>query len=337
MSDTSRHLTYFKVENFKRFESFEMKDLGQFNLIVGDNNVGKTSVLEALLVDRIARVCINSFATVVNTRQLNVNPRYSDLIFFANGSQFNEKNISIKFFLNDVKDSSVDIIFERDNYKFRFNGGMVKNGDNFLDQSLNLEVGLSTFYKIPYIPFGRGYEIKTPEFYKLLQGSKQLKKNFIEALKLMVPTISNIEPDALERDSLIYHQDHLDYALPLELFGDGTLKLFRILAEIIIHKGGRLMIDEIETGVHYSRMKQFLEVVIRSANENNVQLFLTTHNKECIQSFVEAFSEPELNGLTTKARNITLVENKDSKQVTAHVYSFEQLEHAIHVGNEIRA
>jgi AAA15 family ATPase/GTPase len=28
-----------------------MDNLGQFNLIVGDNNVGKTSVLEALLVD----------------------------------------------------------------------------------------------------------------------------------------------------------------------------------------------------------------------------------------------------------------------------------------------
>jgi len=29
------HLTYFKVENFKCFNSFEMNDIGQFNLIVG--------------------------------------------------------------------------------------------------------------------------------------------------------------------------------------------------------------------------------------------------------------------------------------------------------------
>jgi AAA15 family ATPase/GTPase len=46
-----KHLSYFKIENFKRFESFEMNDIGQFNLILGDNNVGKTSVLEALLFD----------------------------------------------------------------------------------------------------------------------------------------------------------------------------------------------------------------------------------------------------------------------------------------------
>src|SRR5258705_11194880 len=46
-----KHLKYFKVENFKRFESFEMNDIAQFNLIVGDNNVGKSTLLEALLFD----------------------------------------------------------------------------------------------------------------------------------------------------------------------------------------------------------------------------------------------------------------------------------------------
>ena len=45
------HLTYFKIENFKRFDSFEMENIGQYNLVVGDNNVGKTSVLEGLLFD----------------------------------------------------------------------------------------------------------------------------------------------------------------------------------------------------------------------------------------------------------------------------------------------
>src|SRR5438309_1271797 len=45
------HFIKFRVENFKRFEVLEMENLGQFNIIVGDNNVGKTSVLEALMVE----------------------------------------------------------------------------------------------------------------------------------------------------------------------------------------------------------------------------------------------------------------------------------------------
>ena len=68
MSDTSRHLTYFKVENFKRFESFEMKDLGQFNLIVGDNNVGKTSVLEALLDNSERGATLNNLFGALSAR-----------------------------------------------------------------------------------------------------------------------------------------------------------------------------------------------------------------------------------------------------------------------------
>lgn len=38
------------IQNFRGFERFEMKDLGRINLIVGTNNSGKTTVLEALSI-----------------------------------------------------------------------------------------------------------------------------------------------------------------------------------------------------------------------------------------------------------------------------------------------
>lgn len=41
-------LKSLKIENFRRFESFEIKDLGRINLLVGANNSGKTSILEAI-------------------------------------------------------------------------------------------------------------------------------------------------------------------------------------------------------------------------------------------------------------------------------------------------
>ncbi|MEM6751990.1 MAG: AAA family ATPase [Cyanobacteria bacterium P01_C01_bin.38] len=37
-----------KIENFRCFESFELKQLGRVNLLVGENNSGKTSILEAI-------------------------------------------------------------------------------------------------------------------------------------------------------------------------------------------------------------------------------------------------------------------------------------------------
>jgi len=48
---TKEHLKDFRVKNFKRFKDFELNDIGDFNIIVGDNNVGKSTLLEALLFD----------------------------------------------------------------------------------------------------------------------------------------------------------------------------------------------------------------------------------------------------------------------------------------------
>ena len=43
------HIKNITIKNFRRFSEIEINNIGQFNLIVGDNNVGKTSILEALL------------------------------------------------------------------------------------------------------------------------------------------------------------------------------------------------------------------------------------------------------------------------------------------------
>ncbi len=39
-----------KIENFRCFESFELQQLGRVNLLVGKNNSGKTSILEAIQI-----------------------------------------------------------------------------------------------------------------------------------------------------------------------------------------------------------------------------------------------------------------------------------------------
>src|SRR5690349_1523288 len=40
----------FTIQNFRGFEHLEFNDLARINLIAGTNNVGKTSVLEALML-----------------------------------------------------------------------------------------------------------------------------------------------------------------------------------------------------------------------------------------------------------------------------------------------
>ena len=47
-----KNLKSFKIKNFKNLKEISLEKIGQVNLIVGDNNVGKTSLLESLLFSR---------------------------------------------------------------------------------------------------------------------------------------------------------------------------------------------------------------------------------------------------------------------------------------------
>jgi AAA15 family ATPase/GTPase len=337
MGDTSKHLTYFKVENFKRFESFEMKDLGQFNLIVGDNNVGKTSVLEALLVCDESWIFLNRLFVALSYRRIKDNIKYGDLDFYSNKAFSGiRSNYSISFnsTFSDETLQMVSIEFER---KQKVSVKGFPNDSS--SYSFHDPAGINASLNSPFIPFYKGHDSDLTSFYSRLQESKTLKRNFIKSLSTIVTDLEDIELSSPYQDSrpnLIVYQKHTETSLPLAMFGDGALKLFRLLAEIVMNRGSRLMIDEIDTGIYFKRFKEFWKVILQTAKDNDVQLFMTTHNEECIKYFKEVLEE-DLPELQRDVRNITLVENAKTKIVTAHTYDFEQFEHAINVGNEIRA
>jgi len=337
MGDTGKHLTYFKVENFKRFESFEMKDLGQFNLIVGDNNVGKTSVLEALLAGSPSRIFLNRLFVSLRFRNIKENFIYKDLEFYLNKrTSSNLNSIVCRLTFGEGKVQTFRLDFNQADFLIQ-----VKDSNDLqtMSNSLDTKVAINLNLNTPFIPFYKGHDQDLTNFYSRLQENRSVKKSFIKSLNIIVPDLEDIElssPQPDSRPNLIVYQKHSDSSLPLAMFGDGTLKLFRLLAEIVLNKGERLMIDEIDTGIHFSRFKRFWNVILQSAKDNDVQLFMTTHNEECLKYFKEVINE-ELPEFKNDVRNITLVENAKTKVVTAHTDDFEQFEHAINVGNEIRA
>jgi AAA15 family ATPase/GTPase len=334
--DKNKHLTHFKVENFKRFESFETKDLAQFNLIVGDNNVGKTSVLEALLIDDFALVPAINLFNILKLKYSFKDIKYRDLSFFCNRSKENEfRNIS--FQMNGISfERQIHLIFDFQNKKVSIQDSRdeLNQTAGFLAEGDTSEIG------IPYIsPFYRDDDSNSANIYsEEIQRKPLLKQQFLEGIRMMIPDLENIEP-YVPKDmppNLIFTKSSYQVPLPLDLLGDGTVNLFRILVVIYSNRGGRVMVDEVDAGIHFSRLKEFWKVILQTAKDNDVQLFMTTHNEECIKYFKEVL-EMDLPELQRYVRSITLVENPKTKLVTAHTYNFEQFEHALAVGNEVRA
>jgi hypothetical protein len=60
---------------------------------------------------------------------------------------------------------------------------------------------------------------------------------------------------------IMIDEDGRDTPAPLHDYGEGANKLFRILLQLTLCKGKRLMIDEIDAGIHHSRFAAFWKVI----------------------------------------------------------------------------
>jgi AAA15 family ATPase/GTPase len=344
-----KHLTYFKVENFKRLDSFEMENIGQFNLIVGDNNVGKTTVLESLLVDEDVNFHLICLLAALNARKIVINN--SDISFLKIYKNYNSNShIKYDFILNNISTKlEIDIVSKTSiptNHIDKLKNLIALNPkeENFIFHSINNEISYAALQLInysyyPFIPVNLGYDSSFAEFYsKFVMTSNKEKERFIDSLKVFINDISDVEVVSLKdfnSNHLIIRSNSNDKPLLLPLFGEGLIKLFRILLELSMCKNTRLMIDEIDTGIHHSRFKKFLRTILLAAKRNNVQLFATTHSKECLQYFKEVLEEEEMKDLQKDTRCIRLVESENNA-VKSFTYDFERFQFAVEQENELR-
>jgi AAA15 family ATPase/GTPase len=348
----SKHLTYFKVENFKRLDSFEMNDIGQFNLIVGDNNVGKTTVLEALLFNTETKKYVLNLLFSLETRKILLSELdISNLFnyFFSLKTEKKHINYYYRTILNE--DNHVSFLVSKieelnseelsavqhkiiANPKVKDVIKMQVNGNAIIEFPPALERGY-----VPFVPVNSGYSIDINDFYsEITQKSKKHKTQLIQDLNSFIDNVVNIEIST----SIVQNSNFLivwitDYEkpLPVTMFGEGTIKLLRILLEIIMCNGGRVMIDEIDTGIHHSRFKKFFRTILLAAKRNNVQLFATTHSKECLKYFKEVLEEVDLKEFQKDTRCIRLIES-ENKSVKSFTYDFQRFQFAIDQENELR-
>lgn len=82
-----------------------------------------------------------------------------------------------------------------------------------------------------------------------------------------------------------------------------------------------MLIDEIETGIHHSRQKDFWVNIIKICQELDVQLFATTHSQECINAYCSALEELKLE---EKGKVILLQEEKE--KIVSYTFETKNLD-----------
>jgi len=83
--------------------------------------------------------------------------------------------------------------------------------------------------------------------------------------------------------------------MPLGSLGDGIRRLLALAICVANAKEGVLLVDEIDTGLHYTTLESMWRVVVETARRLNVQIFATSHSNDCVQALASLQSdEPDV-------------------------------------------
>jgi len=74
--------------------------------------------------------------------------------------------------------------------------------------------------------------------------------------------------------------------VPISIFGDGVRRLLNIAIKLASVEGGVLLIDEIESAIHTEALQESFRWIVKWCKEKNVQLFLTTHSLEAVDTLL---------------------------------------------------
>ncbi len=282
-----------EIVEYKGFKNLKLENLNQVNIISGENNIGKTALLEALfLYDNKYRnknnyfLYLNPFLFIAKTRDIKENriKKYLKNIDFVVNS--NELQLDIKYkstykFNENEKE-------EIKNFNQDYNDFIV----SYTNGSLNIlpidNISTDNIRSYNYIDSSKPTNKRLVELYSNIQ-SKGIQHKFLIYLKLLDSDIEWIEPQLLDDEILLrLNLNNPERSLISSELGEGTNRYIEILCTLLSNSGGTVFIDEIENGIHYTKLYDIWKAILEIVEKENIQLFVTTHNLESIEALNEA-------------------------------------------------
>ena len=118
--------------------------------------------------------------------------------------------------------------------------------------------------------------------------------------------------------------------MPLKSLGDGAVRLYGMALALANSRGGLLLIDEAENGIHHTLQYDCFKMLLQAARANDVQMLATTHSWDCVRGFAYAAAEFE------DGEGMLVRLDRDDRGLRAVEYSKESLLTAAEQGIEVR-
>lgn len=319
-------LKTLKITGFRCFDNLLVEPLERINLIVGNNNAGKTCVLEAL--DLLLRANPSAIQEAANRRsELVFVPFFNNtlqgladvrLFFYGRsaipGAQFQIEGASERDNIGTL--GQIEALVQPTNvpnsmmvgpqngvfpgptlqepssvvFNLVFSSGVIKNNTRL---AIGKEGGLLPFVGIPisnvpvhYIPTGATNGILAAQYWGSIVARPE-EDRVLEVLRILEPKLERIAIAPNPTPGVFVRLQGINDRVPIGNLGDGILHMLVLASQLVVSAGGVLLIDEIDTGLHVSAMARMWEVIMTTAKLLDVQVFATTHSDDCLRGLAQ--------------------------------------------------
>ena len=313
------------IENFRGIQKLSISEMRRLVLLSGKNNVGKSSVLEAvfLMMDHLSPDSFNHLNGFRGLNLLTNGVALWEPLFY----QMNPDN-TIRIQATRGKETLTLSYAKDDGYVPAMNGGIPKNvagsfqssakrnytlrfdfqvqgsvdyseighftaSENGTLRELSDDNGDRRLMQLTYTSFVNNNFVRTDRAILDRMGKAEIngeKGKLIGFLQRIDPSIGDIVTLSVNGIPQLYiHTDKK--LLPIQFSGDGVNKLLCIVLGIMDARDGILLIDEIDTGFHYSMREDLWKIVSDVSRDYNCQVIATTHSYENIVGAVEGVKD----------------------------------------------
>ena len=329
------------LENYRGFHHFELRGLGRVNLIVGTNNSGKTSVLEAVHILEAPGELGSIWSTLMRRGEDLEESESSRVIRQVDVRRLfhgHEISVGSRFSVGAETDRGLDrltaLIAEPPPNAQAAQPSLFDSIESGVEAEIgpraaalhlrwqNQQTGEDLGAQIELTRRGgfssealrtimRGVDVRPGPIRFITAAALSAETVIdlfedvvltpyedivIEALRIIDPSIERIATSGTERrrsfsnrgvgirGGLWVRCKGVRNRIPIGSMGDGIWRLLGLALALARTEGGILLVDEIDTGLHYSVMENMWKLVNQTAMKHKIQVFATTHSRDCYES-----------------------------------------------------
>ncbi|WP_431860763.1 ATP-dependent nuclease [Micrococcus terreus] len=299
-----------RVRNFKRIKDTRI-ELGPITYLVGGNNSGKSSVLQAIhTAVSCAQASVELGQQVIAEASLRYSP-VAEFSLLGHGAPYSNRGDGFRgtvVFEGLPVDSDIRSEYRIEMYKARNhnNVGVDRSGTStgfgqiICDPKKLFSVYVPGLAGVPHREEMSGY---AAVFRKAASGDAnlvfrniirllsdrgllgQLEQLLESVLKIPVSFLVRYDPDRdlyvdvrLAAGESVVAKDHL----PVDLWGTGILQITQIFAYVLLFRPALLLVDEPDSHLHPSRQKALGAALERIATDFKCKVVVSTHSRHLI-------------------------------------------------------